>query len=518
MSRWPQVLLNKSVYPHPVDHLQLIETHISWVVLTGTFAYKIKKPVNLGFLDFTTLEQRRHYCLRELELNRRFSKKLYLDVVPVTGSREYPVIDGDAEVIDYAVKMRQFDNSLLADSLARQHRLSDELVRKMAKTLASFHRELPAVDQATASGFAQRFFSAATQNFSQVREYPLPQEIEQALQACEKWTLSSYQQCLPLMRSRQREGYIKDCHGDCHLGNIAVIDGEVTLFDCIEFNDDFRIMDTMAEAAFLSMDLCARGLAEQSQRFLNDYLEYRGDYSALPLLDLFRCYYALVRAKVNLMQEPAAGHPGINRETHSEFYRYLALAQQFTTSKAPVMVLMHGYSGSGKSYLAERLAVQTGAIRIRSDVERKRLYGLLPEQSGDSVPELYSREASRRTFKRLLQQSATIMAAGFPCIVDATFLTESSRHPFVEYATGNNIPLLIVHCVASEEATVERLARREQSGRDPSDAGVDVYRRQKGSADTFTNEEQLHVLVIDTERGNGVESAVARLQQVAAQS
>ncbi len=520
--RWPETLLDASAYPHAVGELQLIETHISWVVLTGRFAYKIKKPVNLGFLDFTTLALRQHFCQRELELNRRFSRDIYLQVVPVTGTREQPQIDGDGdggEIIDYAVKMRQFDNHQLADNLARNGQLSDVLIRQMANTLARIHRKLPAINSDSAYGFAEDLYQSAMENFSQIRAYTLPQDVRQSLTMLEQWTTTTYQRCQPLLEQRRREGYVKDCHGDCHLGNIVIIDGEVTLFDCIEFNDSFRIRDTMAEVAFLSMDLCARTLPEQSQRFLNSYLEYGGDYSALPLLNLFRCYYALVRAKVKVLGQPVAEQALVTAETHSEFYRYLALSKRFTETQPPALILMHGLSGSGKSYLAERVAATIQAIRIRSDVERKRLFQLeqelaqdqKQEHSGSNEQGLYSAETSRKTFDRLLQLSQSIIAEGISCIVDATFISQAAREPFISWANHAKVPLVILHCEATESTSLHRLQQRAAVGSDASDADSKVYRQQKSTAEPLSPKETSYLITVDTERGNCIDFAIEQL-------
>jgi aminoglycoside phosphotransferase family enzyme/predicted kinase len=512
---WPETLLDNSVYSHPVDDVRLIETHISWVVLTGQFAYKIKKPVNLGFLDFTTLALRRHYCERELELNRRFCRDLYLDVVPVTGTWQQPRIDGNGRIFDYAVKMRQFDNRQLADNLARNGQLNDELVRGMAKTLARIHAELPSISETSEYGFAKDFYAAAMENFSQIRAYSLSREIQQSLAALEQWTGTVYQRNRPLLEQRRREGHVKDCHGDCHLGNIVILDGKITLFDCIEFNDSFRIQDTISEAAFLSMDLCARNLPEQSRRFVNIYLEYCGDYDALSLFNLFRCYYALVRAKVYLLRQPAPNQPAITAETHSEFYRYVTLAERFTEKNTGMLVLMHGLSGSGKSHVAEKVAAKFNAIRIRSDVERKRLFHLAPEQPGTNEPNLYSAEASRRTFDRLLALSQSIVVAGFGCIVDATFLSRAAREPFIHWATREkNIPLVILHCDASEPVILQRLQQRTVQGGDASDADCAVYRQQLSVAEPLSPDESVYLVSVDTEHADCIDFAVAQLTRL----
>ncbi|MGB5324319.1 MAG: hypothetical protein WBN40_02690, partial [Pseudomonadales bacterium] len=254
---WIQNLLHADVFPHPVKALQLIETHISWIVLTGDFAYKVKKPLDLEFLDFSTLALRKYYCEKELVLNQRFSEGLYLEVVEITGSGLDPRIDGDGEVFEYALRMRQFDNDLLLDNLASSGGLSVEITHRLAALLARLHVQLPPAQETLSRLTAEQYFIAATQNFEQIQQYSLPDDIGIKLEKLKEWTRSTYQRHLPTMLSRQKEGFVKDCHGDCHLGNIVLVHNEVTLFDCLEFNDSLRLMDTIAESAFLSMDLCA---------------------------------------------------------------------------------------------------------------------------------------------------------------------------------------------------------------------------------------------------------------------
>ena len=512
---WPYTLLTPSAFPHSVETLELLETHISWVILTGTFAYKIKKPVDLGFLDFTTLALRHHYCLRELELNRRFADALYLDVVAITGSRAEPVIGGDGEVLDYAVKMRQFDSHFLADELARRGALSDTLIKQMAQTLAGFHQQFPPASPDSTTSSVDRFFSAASQNFTQINEYRLQSHDATLLNTCTRWMKRQQRDNTEIMQSREQRGFIKECHGDCHLGNIAVLDGKITLFDCIEFNDAFRVMDTLAEAAFLTMDLQARNLDAQARLFLNSYLEYRDDYSGLPLFNMYRSYYATVRAKVDLLSAPASATIEVSKASHPNFCRYLKLAHSFTQKTKPILVLMHGLSGSGKSYLAERLLKGFNAIRIRSDVERKRLFGIPFEQSGREVKELYSSETSRRTFERLLILSGKVIASGFSCIVDATFLSRSSRYPFLEWAERTGMQVLIIDCQSDDATIVSRLNARSEQGDDPSDADVAIYQRQKRSAEPFSAIEQQHVISVQTDQADGLPElleAINRLQ------
>ena len=458
----------------------LRETHISWVILCGEFAYKIKKPVNFGFLDFSSIEQRQHFCEQELLLNRRFAPELYLSVVPISSGPGGVQFDGSGTVIDHAVKMCRFDERKLLSEVAARGELDRPLVRALGRELASQH----STAQHCQPGSPATLLAAMVQNFKQVRDYSLEQEHSDTLDEVETWTLRRQAELLSIMEQRERDGHVIDGHGDAHLGNIVLIDGAVRLFDCIEFNPSLRIMDSIAEIAFLTMDLEARGHHQESHWVLGDYLEYSGDYAGLALLDLYSSYFAMVRAKVALLREPPAHEDITATPAYADCCRYLSLAQQYCQRPARFLAITHGVSGSGKSTVADKLVAAGGAIRIRSDVERKRLFGLAPEQRSDPADEaqLYSSAMSRRTFTRLEQLAGEILAAGFAVIVDATFLHRRSRDQFHTLATSLALPFIIIDCVAPAEQMRERLRERERHGQDASEAGVQVMENQLANA------------------------------------
>ena len=489
-----QQLCRPEAFPHPAVDIDLRETHISWVILSGEYAYKIKKPLDLGFLDFSTLALRRHFCEEELRLNRRFSPELYLDVLPITGDASGPRLDGDGPVIDYAVKMRRFDEDQLLDNVAARGELDERLIRALGRELARLHGELPRCHpdpEGTGAGTPAALEKALEQNFRQIREYPLGATESRQLEAVEKWTRERYAALLPTMKLRVVNGWVIDGHGDDHLGNIALIDGQVRLFDCIEFNADFRIIDSIGEIALLTMDLDARDHPAESHRLLTDYLEYRGDYDGLILLDLYRSYYAMVRAKVNLLREPR-DHPDlVATDAYQELCRYLELARSYCRPPRNYLAITHGVSGSGKSTVAGKLVAASGAVRIRSDVERKRLFGLAPEERSRPEDEasLYSPDMTRRTFTRLEELAALIITAGFPVIVDATFLHRAVRGAFQELADRLHVPYVILDCVASPDALRERLAARDRHRQDASEAGIAIMERQLAQREPLSGEE-----------------------------
>lgn len=507
-----QRLLVADAFPHPVTDFQLIETHISWVILTGDFAYKIKKPVDLEFLDFRELARREHYCNEELQLNRRYTPELYLDVVPVTGTEEAPQIDGAGPVLDYAVKMQQFDTANLLDSVSKAGGLDTHLVRAIASQLARSHHDFPSVS-ATDNPAAMR--AAMFQNFDQVREYAIDDAAIAQLDRLEAWTRLHIARLLPLMSERVQQGNVKDLHGDLHLNNMVVLNGKVRFFDCIEFNEHFRVMDTIAEIAFVAMDMADRG--ESAQQVLNDYFEYSGDYAGLPLLNLYRVYFAMVRAKVKLMREPTSNSEVQATAVYQDFTRFVKLAQSYTEDKPPFVALMHGVSGSGKSTVAARVAAHFGAIRLRSDVERKRLFGLSPDDTSQAIKaDIYTAQASKSTFERLVALARGVIDAGLPCIVDATFLEQAARKPFIDLGRELDIPLVILDCIAARDIIVARLRHRTQRASDASEADIEIMQKQLSALEPFEANETQYVVTIDSEQPFDGTPIEQRLEQRAA--
>ncbi|WP_263144631.1 bifunctional aminoglycoside phosphotransferase/ATP-binding protein [Pseudomonas alcaligenes] len=507
-------LQNPTLYPHPVEQFQVIETHISWVLLTGPYAYKIKKPVNFGFLDFTDLEARRHFCEEELRLNQRLTHGLYLEVLPVAGNEQAPRLDGDGPVIEYVLKMRQFPQSQLLAEVQARGELTPEHIDALAKRIAEFHRETPRVADDHPLCTPESIIAPLRQNFEQIR--PLLSEKADLLQldALEAWAESSFERLRPLLAQRASEGRIRECHGDIHLGNATLIDGEVVLFDCIEFNEPFRFIDIALDTAFLIMDLEDRNLKPLARRFLNAWLEHTGDYAALELLNLYKAHRALVRAKVNLFrlgQEQDA----VNRAVILRQYRaYAALAESYSAIPSCFLAITHGVSSVGKSHVALRLVEALGAVRLRSDVERKRLFGAQPEQAGDDLNAgIYSEEASEATYDRLHELARRALRAGFPVVIDATYLKHAQRRAARKIAEATGTPFLVLDCQAPEAVVVGWLAQRQARGDDPSDATLEVIKAQEANRDALDEYEQAHSKRIDTHQPASLDSLVERIRQ-----
>lgn len=494
-----QALMRPEAFDHPVSDIQLVETHISWVILTGDYAYKIKKPLDLGFLDFSSLEKRHGFCSEEIRLNKRFAPDIYMDVVAVTGTEAAPSLAGtSAAPIDYAVKMRQFDQRQLLDAIYQRGELSNDLIRAIGRQLADTYANLPALYPEDGPGTPGTLKAAMDQNFEQIGAYPLPDAERAQLNQLAEATCSAYARLEASMNLRVQDGFVKDLHGDLHLGNIALVEGEIRFFDCIEFNPGFRIMDTVAEIAFITMDMIARGATAEARRLLNSYLEYSGDYQSLALLDLYRCYYATVRAKVTLMQFSPDDQSLLGSPVFDTFRHYLSQALSYTGARQPSLSLMHGVSGTGKSTLAQTLCEQTGAIAIRSDVERKRLFGLRPEQPSQAEQDIYSAEANANTLTQLVNQARKVLDAGFSCILDATFLRASDRAPALALAKAIELPVRILECQAPDSEIRARLARRQAKADDASEAGIAVMEQQQAHYEPLRGSEADVRLVVDT--------------------
>lgn len=509
-----KALQNPAAYAHPVQTFEVIETHISWVILTGDYAYKIKKPVNFGFLDFTDLAARKHFCEEELRLNQRLTQGLYLEVVPITGSEQAPALNGEGPTIEYALKMRQFPQEQLLNAVQARGELSNEHIDALATQIADFHLKTPAVATDHPLCSAAAIMAPLRQNFEQIRPLLSDKADLQQIDALEAWTESSFKRLEPLLTQRAANGLVRECHGDLHLGNATLLNGQVALFDCIEFNEPFRLIDIASDAAFLAMDLEDRGLKSLSRRFINAWLEQTGDYDSIDLLNLYKAYRALVRAKVNLFrlgqEQDAVARAVILRQYRS----YADLAETYSAIPSRFLAITHGVSSVGKSQVAMRLVEALGAIRIRSDVERKRLFGKQQaNQAGQLHTGIYSAEASAATYAHLHVLAERILQAGFPVVIDATYLQGEQRRGARQVAERNGVPSLILDCHAPEAVIRGWLEQRISEGQDPSDATMEVIQAQQANREPLSASEQTRVKRVDTHDAASLDGLVGQIRQ-----
>ncbi|MEX2468219.1 MAG: AAA family ATPase [Pseudohongiellaceae bacterium] len=478
---------------------ELVETHISWLILGRETVYKLKKPVDLGFLDFSTLEKRRRACEDELRLNRRTAPHIYEAVVPVSGTESAPLLDDDSAVIDYALRMRRFDNSKQLDRLAGSGALGADAMDALAEAVAGFHDGIRGAEAPADCGTPEAILAPARENFEALAELDHHAEDQALLDELREWTEQEYRRREADFATRREQGFVRECHGDLHLGNIYYADGRAVPFDCIEFSAALRWIDVMADIAFTVMDLINHDLPALGYRLLNEYLARTGDYGGVRVLRWYLVYRAIIRAKVAAIR---AGqdkeHAG---ELDSQCSHYLQLAGRLAQPGESALILMCGLSGTGKTTIARDLAGDLEAIHLRSDVERKRLHGLaMTDSSHESGLDIYTRQASERTFSHLEQLTADVLACDLPVIVDATFIGRALRRRFTDLARRLSVPWLIVECTATEEQVRERLAAR--SG-DASEAGLQQYIDQREAFEPFTDDELRRRLVVDSEAGTG---------------
>ena len=478
-----------------------IETHISFVLLTGTHAYKIKKAVDFGFLDFTTLAARRFFCEEELRLNRRLAPGLYLEVVPITGSVDAPAVGGAGPVLEYAVKMREFAQEALASQALARGELSAAHIDALAARVAAFHQTACVAAVGGPHGNPDEVLCAALQNFVQIRRLEVPHAEAADLDALAVWTERQHAACAASMVRRRDEGFVRECHGDLHLGNIAFFEHELTIFDCIEFSEKMRWIDVMSEVAFMVMDLRDRGRPDFAYRFLNDYIEITGDYGGLEVLRFYLVYRAMVRAKVSRLRAEQLVHGDAKTAALDEYRGYLGIARQYAQPPHPAIVITHGLSGSGKTTLSQALLEMIGAVRIRTDVERKRIHGLpVTARVRSAIDEgLYAREATRETYLRALQLARGATAAGWKVIVDAAFLMRWQRRLFRDLATGLGIPFVVIALVAPDATLRERITRRLDDTHEASDANLAVLERQLQKQEPLAPDELGDTLVYDAQ-------------------
>ena len=482
-----ELLAHPERLPFPARQARLIETHISWVLLFGDDVLKLKKPVRMGFIDFSTLARRDHFAHEELRLNRRLAPELYLDVLRITGTPEAPRVGGEGDLLEPAVHMRQFDPEGQLDLQLDRGTLTAADVDVVADLIARFQADAPRAEAADDWGRFPVVMAPVRENYEQLREVAAGWEDDTTRAAftdrltvlearSEQWG----EQLAELVEVRRAEGFVREGHGDLHLGNIARTPWGIRAFDCLEFSPDLRWIDVVSDLAFLYMDLAERGRPDLAWTLVNGWATRTGDHAGLCLLPFYALYRTMVRVKVAALRrdqlEDAAARAGCDAER----FAYLALAERLAAPRRPVLVLTQGPSGSGKSHVASRLAVSLGAVHLRSDVERKRLFGLegTHRTSVEEGARLYAADATARTYEVLAERAEALLRAGLHVVVDATFLAPAQRARFAALAATIGVHGALVACSASPATLAARIEARAARGRDASDADPAVLAAQ----------------------------------------
>lgn len=495
-----------SLYPHETDpEIRVLQTHISYVVLTGPYAYKLKKPVDMGFLNFTTLKRRRHYCEEELRLNRVFAPELYEDMVEIRWDGEQvsiaPRVSGDG--VDYAVKMKQFDDEDLLSRIFERDELDSKLIIQLARRIARAHRAANAIT-------GKSYGNAATMRDSvEVIESNLRPFVGSLLQE-DTWqmTTSFLHAFLEdqewLFDLRINEGRIRECHGDLHLGNICLYNNTIELFDRIEFNDEFKNIDVMYDIAFLLMDLRFRERSDLATLLLNTYAELTGDYVGVSMLRFYECVRALIRSEVaGLLLNEVSADSSIAEKARTDCVGYLELARTYAARPAGGLIVVCGVSGSGKSTIARSLTAQGDFVHVRSDAIRKHLAGI---DLHDAHEYLYTSESTDRTYRHLIETGVVLASRGHRVILDAQFGKRKHRLALAEKAEGLHLPLRFVECQAPAESIRERLDSRTE---DISDAKSDLIQDQQKDFEPFMGQECESHITLDTSDPHAIQEVLS---------
>ena len=488
-------LQNTNSYPHVVETtIKVIQTHISAIFLTGDYAYKIKKPVYFGFLDYSSMEKRQHFLNQELTMNQAIAPDIYLDVLPITIQNEQVKIGGEGEIIDYVLKMNQFPQDSLFINLFLAGKLEKHHLEELGKIVAEFHKNTKTDDYIRSFGDIEVIKKSIDENYEITDKYIGIIQTKEKYQETKNFTDSYFKLKQDYFRQRKQENKIRECHGDLHLKNICLWNNKIQLFDRIEFNEEFRYVDVMCDVAFTVMDLDARNRQDLSNIFLNTYLEHTGDWQGLQVLPVYLSRQAYVRAKVNSM---ILDDPNISQENHQkaqqEAKNYYHLAWKYTQQHQGKIIIMSGLSGSGKTTVAKYIAEKINGILIRSDAVRKHLGNVSLDETGNS--ELYSEEMNQKTYERLIKLGEIVAKEGFNLILDAKFDRHQLRKPVIEIAKKDNIFLTILSCYAPVEILSDRLSKRKG---DISDATSDLLQQQKNNIQDFNEEEMSYVKKIDT--------------------
>lgn len=485
--RLVQALLNTDPLSTLPQISQLIETHISWVILAGEYAYKIKKPVNLGFVNFTNLASRKFFCQEELRLNRRLAPELYLDLLSIGGSMDKPQLDR-SPAIEYALKMHRFNPEQQLDKLLATNKLPTTAIEQIATTIAQFHLSLPASLPTEPFGTLPEVVLPVLENFHslhQLVDCSLSDLVSDLQSACE-FQISA---CAEQLHQRQQQGYIREGHGDLHLANLVIWRKQVVAFDCLEFNPHLRWIDVINDIAFLIMDLQCHQRDDLAYRFLNRYLQITGDYQGLAVLNYYLVYRALVRAKICLLSPNQTNKLSMNRHC----YDYLALAASYLNKPQAYLIITHGLPGSGKSSLSQWLAEQLGCIQLRSDSERKRLLTL----AVFSADTLYSSNTTEQLYRHLYQLSQQLLSWGFPVIVDASFLKTQQRQLFRQLAKQLQLGFMIISLHTQADLIRQRIQIRSLEGKDVSDADLIIFEKMQAEQHLLNAEEHSEIIEWD---------------------
>ena len=494
-----QSLINSGEISSGKGPVELLQTQMSWVILTGNYAYKLKKPVNLGYLDYTSLKKRHHFCDKEVELNRRLCPQGYLGVVPVKGSQGNYKLGGTGRTVDYAVKMLRLPRERMLDVLLEHGKATPAMLEQVAERLAGFHSNAETNAFIGSFGNLDCITTNTNENFDQSGNYVGFALTRARFDHIKQFSLAFLHRYKQMLEQRIESGRIRDCHGDLHSAHICFT-SDLCIYDCIEFNDRFRYSDVASEIAFLAMDLDFHGRADLAWTFVDTYIRLSGDRQIGPLLNFYKCYRAMVRAKVNCFQTDDRYLDNRQKERAAKNARaYFQLAESYTRQR-PLLLVNVGLVGSGKTTLAKLLGRRLGMVVISSDVVRKKLAGIglkerRPEKIGRGI---YSASFSRLTYETMFSQASQWLKRGVSVILDATFTMAASRQKAWNLAFETGADLYYLEYRISDALANARLKGRQKRASSISDAGPEVYTNMKKEFEPLTGTQAARRVIIDS--------------------
>ncbi len=489
-------------YPHHPAEVEFIQTHISYVFIAGNFVYKVKKHLQFDFLDFTTLKKRKFYCEEELRLNKRLASDTYLDVVAISEDAQGNLTLGEEiKIIDYAVRMKKLPADRMLKTLLFRGLADENIIDKVAGKIASFHQEARTGSHIDEMGKITNIRHNHEENFAEVLKYINVTIPEYQYKFIQEYVNKFLAEKETLFEKRVADHKIRDCHGDLHLDHIC-INSEITIFDCIEFNERFRLGDVAQDVAFLTMDIDFNGYPLHAENFVQSYIRYSGDTDMLTLLNFYRCYYAYVRGKVTsfrLSQREISHNERL--EIMKTAKRYFDLAYAYATRlDKPVLILTTGLMGSGKSNQAKIIAERLGAELICTDVLRKETFEIKSAERRyeDFGQGIYSAEISRMIYQKVFDMAQEKLKRGKAVIIDGSFKKHEERQRAMELAKGLGIRFYILYCVCPDEITKKRLERRVMENDNASDGRWELFQKQRDDFDMIEMIPANHIFTMDT--------------------
>jgi aminoglycoside phosphotransferase family enzyme/predicted kinase len=494
-----KAMQNPDFYPERPDRVDVVETHISTLFLTDRFVYKVKKPVNFGFLDFTSLSAREYFCEQELFLNQRLSSNVYLAVSPIYQAEEDFSLEPQGKIVEYAVQMRRLPEDRMMETLLRKGEIDEEVIKQIAFHLIGFHSRARTDPEISIYGTASRISKNTEENFLQTKPFlgiTLDQKQYDRISGYTRVFMNHHR---PLFQKRTDEKKIRDCHGDIRMEHICIED-QIVIFDCVEFNRRFRYSDVAADIAFLAMDLDFHQAPHLSHHLLRTYVDYTHDIDLLKLIRFYKCYRAYVRGKVESFKGNDSSLTSRERENAlSLARRYFALSDSYT-QRNPCLIITSGLTGVGKSRLADTLAEDLDMALFQSDRIRKKISGVPPKEHHHEPfgKGIYSKEVTCKTYQTLLLRAEAELQKRHPVILDATFLKEKERKEVQDFADQMNVPFFMIEVICPEEEVKKRLFDRILQLEEPSDGRWEIYLSQKKIQDPVAGISSERHFLIDT--------------------